>query len=151
MHYAKQEGTFAKSKEKLGQWVGVAENVGVVLTWWILTDDTKQVIPCSMVQSALDPHNLNLHVMYPAVDDPLGIIKDDSLSLDGEVSGETTAQQQPTTKFDALSMADLIAPEFNPAELKLPCFSIEDLIRRTFLVDMEHGQRLCAEIILKIN
>ena len=32
VYYAKQEGTFNKSKEKLGRWVGVAENVGDVLT-----------------------------------------------------------------------------------------------------------------------
>ena len=49
VYYAEQEGTFAKSKEKLGRWVGVAENAGDVFTWWILTDDTKQVIPRSMV------------------------------------------------------------------------------------------------------
>ena len=67
------------------------------------------------------------------------------------MSGETTAQQQPTTKFNVLSMADFIAPGFNPAELKLPRFSIEELMGRTFLVDMEDGQRLCAEIIQKIN
>ena len=41
-----------------------------------LTDDTKQVIPCSLVQSALNPHNLNLHAMSPAVDDLPGIVKD---------------------------------------------------------------------------
>ena len=89
--------------------------------------------------------------MSPEVDDPLGIIKNNSLSLDGEVSGETAAQQQPTTKFNVLSMADFIAPGFNPEELKLPRFSIEELMGRTFLVDMEDGQRLCAEIIQKIN
>ena len=71
--------------------------------------------------------------------------------LDGEVSGETAAQQQPTTKFNVLSTADFIAPGFNPEELKLPCFSIEELMGRTFLVDMEDGQRLHAEIIQNIN
>ena len=49
MYYAGQGCTFAKSKEELGRWVGVAENVGDILTWWILTDDTKQVVPHSMV------------------------------------------------------------------------------------------------------
>jgi len=147
VYYAEHEGTFAKSKEKLGRWVGVAENVGDVLTWWILTDDTKQVIPRSMVRSALDVHNLNLRAMSPA-DDPLDIMKDNSLSLDGEVTGESTSQQP---KFNVLSTADLIAPGFDPAELKLPRFSIEELMGRTFLVDMEDGQRLRAEIVQKIN
>ena len=89
--------------------------------------------------------------MFPEVDDPPGIIKDNALSLDGDVSGETAAQQQPTTKFNVLSMADFIAPGFNPEELKLPRFSIEEFMGRTFLVDMEDGQRLRAEIIQKIN
>ena len=89
--------------------------------------------------------------MSPEVDDPLGIIKNNSLSLDGEVSGETAAQQQPTTKFNVLSTADFIASGFNPAELKLPRFSIQEPMGRTFFVDMEDVQRLCAEIIQKIN
>lgn len=75
----------------------------------------EQVIPRSRVQCALDPY-------------PLGIINDISLSLVGEESGKTTAQQQPTTKFNVLSLADFIAPGFNPAELKLPHFSIEELM-----------------------
>ena len=104
-----------------------------------------------MVRSALDPHNLNLRAMSPEVDGPLGIIADHSLSLDGEVSGATAAQQQPTTKFNVLSTADFIAPGFNPEELELPCFSIEELMWRTFLVDMEDSQRIHAEIIQKIN
>ena len=74
--------------------------VGDVIAWWILTDNTKQVIPHSMVQSSLDPHNLILCAMSPAVDDPLGIMNDNSFSLDGKV--------QPTTTFNVLSMVDLI-------------------------------------------
>ena len=58
--------------------------------------------------------------------------------------GETTEQQQPTTKFDVLSIADLMAAGFNPAELKLLQFSVEELMGRTLLVNMEDGQRLCA-------
>ena len=56
-----------------------------------------------------------------------------------------------TTKFNILSTADLIAPGFNPAELKLLRFSIEEPMGRTFLVNIEDGQRLRAEIIQKIN
>ena len=75
----------------------------------------EQVITRSRVQCALDPY-------------PLGIINDISLSLVGEESGKTTAQQQPTTKFNVLSLADFIVPGFNPAELKLPHFSIAELM-----------------------
>lgn len=98
---------------------------------------------------ALDPHNLNLRAMSPEEDDLIGY--DNSLSLDGEVSGESAEQQQPTTKFNVLSTSDFIVPGFNPEELKLPRFSIEELMGRTFLVDMEDGQSFRAEIIQKIN
>jgi len=40
--------------EKSGCFVGVAEDVGDALTYFILMDDTQQVIPRSIVWSALD-------------------------------------------------------------------------------------------------
>ena len=53
IYYLDDDGGFpSDSKEKLGRWVGIAENVGDVLTWLILTEDTKRVIPCSVVRSA---------------------------------------------------------------------------------------------------
>ena len=55
----------SKSPEKKGRWVGVAETKGDALTYWILTDDTDQVIARSAVRSALDPDNPN-----PRADNP---------------------------------------------------------------------------------
>ena len=49
----------SSSNEKCGCWVGVAEHKGDALTYWILTDDTDQVIASSAVHSALDLDNPN--------------------------------------------------------------------------------------------
>ena len=49
------------------------------------------------------------------------------------------------------SSADLVVPGFNPAELKLPHLSIEELMGRTFLLEQKDGQRLRAEVVRKLN
>jgi hypothetical protein len=163
VYYLDDDGHFpSDSKEKLGRWVGVAENIGDALTWWILTDDTKRVIPRSVVRSALDTHNLNLRAMSP-VNDPLGIISDNPNSSDGEVDAtDATADEEVNNedvhdyvkekfKQTIFSTADIVAPGFNPEQLKLPHLSIEELMGRTFLLDQKDGQRLRAEVIRKIN
>lgn len=156
VYYLDDDGQFpADSKEKSGRWVGVAENVGDALTWWILTDDTKQVIPRSVVRSALDTKQLNLRAMSPE-DDPLNILEANPNSLDGEIAGTSTAEDNSIAKENfkktIMSTADIVLPAcLNPAELKLPHLSIEELMGRTFLLDMEDGQRLRAEVVRKIN
>ena len=42
----------SKSRERIGYWVGVAEHVGDVLTYKILTKDTKKIIYVSEIHSA---------------------------------------------------------------------------------------------------
>ena len=39
-----------ESSEKRGRWCGIAEDVGDVLTYWILTDDTKQLLAYSDIR-----------------------------------------------------------------------------------------------------
>ena len=141
VYYLDDDGGFpSQSKEKLGRFVGVAENIGDVLTWLILTDDTKRVIPRSAVRSASQTKQNNLRAM-DVNQDPLGIILDNSSSLDhGELF-------DPAIKCTA----DIAWPECNPLELKLPKFTIEELMGRTFLLPQEDGQRLRTEIVRKIN
>ena len=45
--------------EKSGQFVGIAEDMGDALMYYILTDDTHQVILWSIVHSSLDPQDPN--------------------------------------------------------------------------------------------
>jgi hypothetical protein len=53
------ESPFPNSKEKAGRFVGIAENVGDALTFWILTEDTQQLIARSVVRTAEDPKTPN--------------------------------------------------------------------------------------------
>ena len=50
--------------EGIGRFVGIANNIGDLLTYHVLTDDTQQVIARSMVR-ALDPMNPNVRVLHP--------------------------------------------------------------------------------------
>eukprot|EP00957_Ditylum_brightwellii_P129636 9889195-Ditylum_brightwellii.AAC.1 len=43
--------------EQLGHWLGVAENKGDTLTYWILTEN-KQVLTCSLMRP-VDEHEIN--------------------------------------------------------------------------------------------
>jgi hypothetical protein len=43
------------SLEKCGHWVSIAEHVGHTMTFKILMDDTRKIIYCSNIRSAVDP------------------------------------------------------------------------------------------------
>ena len=51
----------------VGRFVGIAHNIGDVLTYHVLTDDTRKVIARSMVRP-LDPNNPNVRVLAPPDD-----------------------------------------------------------------------------------
>ena len=59
MYYLDAEIPFPNSKEKAGRFVGIAENVGDALTFWVLTEDTGQLIARSVLRSAEDPRTPN--------------------------------------------------------------------------------------------
>jgi hypothetical protein len=59
---------FAETKEKCGYWLGVADHVGDVLCYCILTCDTHQVIHRSVVRSVQKDTALNKEAIFP-VDD----------------------------------------------------------------------------------
>ena len=49
------EHSWPSSKERCGYWLGVANNIGDFLTYWIFDDQSKQVLARSVVQ----PYNNN--------------------------------------------------------------------------------------------
>jgi hypothetical protein len=59
VYYLDAESHFPNSKEKAGRFVGIAENVGDALTFWILTEDTQQLIARSVVRTTEDPKTAN--------------------------------------------------------------------------------------------
>jgi hypothetical protein len=117
----------SQSREQSGRWVGVAETQGDLLTYLILTDDSKQVIARSNVRSALDPAHPNLRAS-----DPLG---------DGE------AVVKPTL----FSASDLTGLDIDPPNLKLPHFSPDELLGLTFIRDMPDGSKHRASVARKIR
>ena len=62
--YLDVESSFPSSKELPGYFVGVSKNKGDKLTFDILTDDTEQVIGCSVVRSATDPKFLSKCITF---------------------------------------------------------------------------------------
>ncbi len=48
--YLDPESTWPNTKERSGRWLGVAHNIGDPLTFWILDDQSKQVIARSVVR-----------------------------------------------------------------------------------------------------
>jgi Reverse transcriptase (RNA-dependent DNA polymerase) len=57
------ENSWPSSKERSGYWLGVAENIGDFLTYWIFDDQSKQVLARSVVR----PYNKNKRVKWDPV------------------------------------------------------------------------------------
>ena len=63
VYYKHNDAAFpSDSNEKVGRFVGIAENVGHALTFKILTEDTNKVIYRSEIRSATKPNERNLRV-----------------------------------------------------------------------------------------
>jgi len=106
--YYAVDGDFpSESKEKLGQWVGVAENQGDALTYLVLTDDTQQVIARSSVCAASEPMFPNKRATAPSTMD----------------CGESSSFIYSLTE----------QLEIDPSMLELPLISPEELLGLTFL------------------
>ena len=58
---------------------------------------------------------------------------------------------QETGSYPNFSTSDIVLPGVDAAEVNLPKFSPEELIGVTFLKDTDHGQRVRAKIVQKIN
>jgi hypothetical protein len=69
VYYKVDDSNFpSDSHEKRGPWVGITEHVGHAMTFKILTHDTRKIIYCSNISSALDPDSWNFR-MEPLNDD----------------------------------------------------------------------------------
>jgi hypothetical protein len=58
--YLDNENSWPSTKERSGRWMGVSENIGDFLTFWVLDDQSKQLLARSVVR----PNNNNLRVKW---------------------------------------------------------------------------------------
>jgi hypothetical protein len=111
-----------------------------VLTYLVLTDNTLQVIACFNVRSALSPTHPNFRAYAPSPSNggedliPLNVDPGDS----------------PRHVKDIIyNSSDLAGVNVDPLELKLPCFTPDKLLNRTFLHKVD-GQHMHARVVRKI-
>ena len=67
VYFLDTEIPFPDSKERVGRFIGIAENVGDLMTFWIWTEDTEKIIARSVIRSAEDPETQN-HRASRAID-----------------------------------------------------------------------------------
>ena len=114
LYHAPDASFPSESTEKLGRWVGVADHVGDALTYLML-DDASQLVPTSVVCTALSAQHPNLCATTP--------------QQDGESGGVIT------------SVTDLLPPSVDPAEVSLPHFLPHELLGKTFLHTTQDGEQ----------
>ena len=127
------------SREGRGRFVGFADNVGHVMTFKVLTDDTQKVIYRSNIRSALSPLARNLRI------DPLN----DDGSPDQLKQFIRSFHDPP----DGSTPNDGESGSADPSDpSSIPMFHPSDLVGRTFLMDeQEDGQRFRARIVEAIE
>ena len=59
IYYLDAEVPFPNSKEKAGRFVGITENIGDAMTFWIITEDTNQLIARSVLRTAENTETAN--------------------------------------------------------------------------------------------
>ena len=102
--------------EGIGHFVGIANHIGDVLTYYVLQDSTQKVIAHSMV-CPLDMNNPNLRVYVPS-DEGEGVEDDDNNDVNDNVSVnqhtenflETEQTKQPVVR----TLVETIHPDYYP-------------------------------------
>ena len=118
----------SKTPEQLGRWVGVASHQGDALTYLVLTDESKNVVSRSAVRSAVNAPFRNLRA-------------DNLPSAGGEMTSPTPILH---------SVPDIRDPELCPSEIRLPSFSPEELLTKTFIREATDGRTFRAEIVRQV-
>jgi hypothetical protein len=120
----------SNSNECLGNIVGFAEQKGDSLTFLILDSLTSKVIARSELRSALTKSGPNLRAENPS-------------NFPSDV-GESPAAKP------ILSSTDYAGLDIDPSNLKLPKFSPDELIGKTFARTLDDGKTCRAKIVRKI-
>lgn len=116
----------SESQERLGRLVGIAEHQGDCLTFLVLDSVTSTVVTRSELRSALTASSPNFRSI--------------PLSAGGESS----------TKL-IKSTTDLANLDISPSDLKMPRFSPDELIGKTFARTLDDGSTYKATVLRKIQ
>src|SRR5688572_26253001 len=116
--YLDHESHWPESKERSARWVGVAHNIGDVLTFWILDDQSKFLLARSVVQ----PFGQNLRVKW---DPSLVGIQDKSMANHGgfiipkEPPEDVDAHETEDDHLESEIMPSPYVPNINRPILKV--------------------------------
>jgi hypothetical protein len=113
----------AKSQERLGRIVGIAEHKGDSLTFLVLDLVTTQVVARSELRSGLDSTTPNLRTI---------------MAPDGSTPASRKTMKAHTDAFDF---------EIPPPSLKLPCFSPNELLGKSFVRTLDDGKSYRATVV----
>ncbi len=120
---------YPDSKEKPGHWLGVADHVGDLLTYYIYDPDTKRILARSVIRTA-DPKRdaiPNLHYEPSEIDDDDNIIPE----VEDETSNATQPRRSPCIqeqykqnlvnmlKYSKLALATCLLI----SSIEIPCIS----------------------------
>jgi len=150
------------AKEELARWCYPADNCGDELTYMVLLDKTKQLVPRSNVQPAKDPLYPNL-CLRPQTDNLRSkpyrttvetVHEDDDDDVSDDYADESpsvtaTSGEPETAKKKKKSPVYTLQDSFD-VPVNIPRFSPEELIGLTFLHDTG-DQRLRAKIVKKVR
>ena len=127
----------SESREKSGRFVGFADNVGHAMTFLVLTDDTRKVIPRSRLRPA-NPDEPNLRIEPIDGEEIASLIK--------------SPPKYPAPKPPWDNPENVDPPQFADAASGYPTFDPDELIGRSFLkAPEEDGTRLRLRIAEKLE
>ncbi len=121
-------------EEVLARWCFPAPNVGDQLTYYVLLNETKQLVPRSNVRHAKDPLFPNRRVRPAPISVPTPVPDGDKKPF------------EPSTRPVITSVQD----DFGSETVRLPKFSPDELIGLTFLRDTPDDQKVRAKVVRKV-
>ena len=131
MYFHSYDNKFpSKGNERIGCWVGVAENTGDALTYLILDSVTENVVKRSVIRTATNLKDPNYR--------PINV---------SPAEGEEEHEAAPYVK----SVKDFMPPHVDPADVKLPTFSPHELLGMSFVHTDANGNQQKATVVKKIN
>ena len=142
------------SDERTGWWMGPAEDRGDILTYWILDEQTDQLVPRSEVRTAEDRKTQNLRANADARSGSetgeAGAANPSNISNISNPT-ETPKEYVKSVKdvIEQLRAADAAAEVPNPKSTMH--FAPDELQGLTFLHELADGQKVRAEVVRKID